>query len=89
MLAGLAAFGSVTGGILELPDGEAPAPPGDPVALAEVIQRIGGDPEKLSELSRRNTEVAQRYRSDRLKRKRLQFWRCVADLQTGQSEVAR
>ncbi|NDQ55802.1 MAG: glycosyltransferase family 4 protein [Acidipila sp.] len=82
MARGCPCIGSAVGGIPELLREEDLVAPNDPQALAEKIAAILGDPQRLQELSRRNFEKAQEFRSEILDEGRREFYRAVRDRAT-------
>ena len=84
MARGLPCIGSTAGGIPELlPPGDL-VPPGDPAALAQKIAEVVQDPARLTGMSARNLSVAQEYRDEVLRARRVQFYRQVRNLMENQ-----
>ncbi|HNQ24260.1 MAG TPA: glycosyltransferase [Phycisphaerae bacterium] len=71
----LPCLGSPRGGIPELLPPQDLVPPGDAAALADRLIEVLGDPERLTEASARNLEVARRYHAEVLRQRRLEFLR--------------
>jgi glycosyltransferase involved in cell wall biosynthesis len=67
------------GGIPELLAAEDLVASEDHVGLANKIREVISDPQRLSEMSRRNLERAQEYRPDILDRRRSDFYRFLQD----------
>jgi glycosyltransferase involved in cell wall biosynthesis len=67
------------GGIPELLSAEDLVASEDHVGLANKIREVISDPQRLSEMSRRNLERAQEYRPDILDRRRSDFYRFLQD----------
>lgn len=80
MACGVPCVGSNVGGIPELLDARDMVPAGDPVALASKLSEVLGDTQRMLEMARRNREVAQNYRADRLQTKSVEFWQYVCDV---------
>ncbi len=82
MARGLPCIGSTVGGIPELlPEGDR-VPPGDVVALAEKIQEVLGDPQRMTQMSERNLSRAQNYSNTKLSQKRTEFYQTVRQITT-------
>lgn len=82
MARGLPCIGSTVGGIPELlPEGDR-VPPGDVVALAEKIQEVLGDPQRMTQMSERNLSRAQDYSNTKLSQKRTEFYQTVRQITT-------
>ena len=79
MARGLPCIGSTAGGIPELLPPEDFVPPGDAVALADKINEVAGNPERMTHMSGRNLLEAQKYRSDVLRIRRLEFYGYVRE----------
>lgn len=78
MARGLPAIGSDVGGITELLTEDQLVPPGDPVSLANKIQRVIEDRSSLEQLSRRNFEKAMGdYSPERLHQIQRAFWQTL------------
>lgn len=74
MARGLPCIGSTAGGIPELLPAEDLVPPGNAEALVQKIQEVLSNPQRMSEMSARNLQRAQDYRSDILERRRYDFY---------------
>lgn len=85
MARGCPVIGSRTGGIPELLPPEDLVPPGEVDALAEKIQELLRDPDRMHRMIHRNWEQAQQFRPDVLEERRLTFYRKVRE----QAEEAR
>ena len=75
MTRALPCIGSRVGGIPELLDNHDLVDPEDVVGLATKIKQVVTDPQRLSEMSRRNLERAQEYRPEVLDNRRTEFYR--------------
>ena len=80
MARGLPCLGTTVGGIPELLAPTEMVPPDDVQALASAITDLSSNPDRSNRLSARNLEVAQRYRDDRLRGKRQDFYGRLRDL---------
>ncbi len=65
------------GGIPEVIDAEDLVSPNDPIALADKMEMVLLDPERLSRMSARNLEWAQKFRPEVLEKRRTEFYRSV------------
>jgi len=74
MARGLPCLASKVGGIPELLAAEYLFPPKDPVALSNAIESLFLDRGKIETMARRNLETAKRYRSDELRRRRVEMY---------------
>lgn len=79
MARGLPCIASNVGGIPELIDSDGMVPPGDAQLLAAKIESVVGDIERLKKMSRKNLQTAKKYRADELNKRRVEFYRKVAD----------
>jgi glycosyltransferase involved in cell wall biosynthesis len=75
MTRALPCIGSRVGGIPELLHEDDIVEPNNPRQLADKIREVVADPERLSEMSRRNLERAYDYRPDELDKRRTEFYR--------------
>jgi len=80
MASGLPCIGSTVGGIPELLSPEDLVPPGDAKALAQKIQELVEDPERMNRMAKRNFRTAQEYRPEILKNRREQFYKRIREL---------
>jgi glycosyltransferase involved in cell wall biosynthesis len=74
MARGLPCIGSTVGGIPELLTPEDMVPPGDVAALANKIQEVVTNPERMVRMSARNLEKAKEYREEVLHERRNTFY---------------
>jgi glycosyltransferase involved in cell wall biosynthesis len=79
MARGLPCIGTRVGGIPELLPPEDMVPPGDAPALCEKIREMVSDPQRMARASDRNLRVAQEYRDETLRERRVRFYRRVRD----------
>jgi glycosyltransferase involved in cell wall biosynthesis len=79
MARGLPCIASNVGGIPELLPDEAMVEPRDVTGLAEKIMSLIGNPEKLRQMAVRNLEKAREYRSRELNKRRVEFYKKVAE----------
>lgn len=77
MARGLPAIGTRVGGIPELLERPELVPPGDPEALADAIQSIIMDEQRLTRLSERNFKHAMNWHPDEMQRRKHAFWECI------------
>jgi glycosyltransferase involved in cell wall biosynthesis len=80
MARGLPCIGSTAGGIPELLESEYLVPPGDEKALADKITEVIRNADRLEKMSKRNLEMSKKYRFTVLNRRRVEFYKKVADL---------
>jgi len=80
MARALPCIGGAVGGIPELLAAEDLVPPGDAVALASKIISVLSDPDRLAQMSARNLQTAREYEAEKLNRRRIEFYRKVAEL---------
>ncbi len=74
MACGLPCIGSYVGGIPELLPESDLVPPGDAQALAEKIEEVIANPERMRTMSARNLEKSKEYRNDILDQRRREFY---------------
>jgi glycosyltransferase involved in cell wall biosynthesis len=79
MARGLPAVASDVGGISELLTADVLVPRGEEIPLADKLASLATDPNKLTDLSRRNFQTAQLYRHAVLSPRRLEFYRRFRD----------
>jgi glycosyltransferase involved in cell wall biosynthesis len=79
MARGLPCIGSTMGGIPELLPPEDMVPPGDVAALAETIRAVVTDSARMARMSARNLALAQGYREDELRARRMGFYRALRE----------
>jgi len=79
MARGLPCIGSAVGGIPELLDPDSLVPPDDAQALAERIQDILANPDRMREMSRKGLAKAAEYREELLRTQRQQFYERVKE----------
>lgn len=79
MARGLPCITSSVGGIPELLPDEAMVEPRDVTGLVEKIMLLIGNPEKLRQMAVRNLEKAKEYRSKELNKRRVEFYKKVAE----------
>jgi len=77
------------GGIPELLPPEDLVPPGDPVALADRIGELLGDPARWERTSARNLQNARPYREEILQARRAEFYACVLERTAAWQQSAR
>lgn len=77
MARGLPVVGSTAGGIPELLHPEDMVPPGNVDALTSKLLEVITSPTRMTEMSRRNLVHAERYRSDVLRARRIEFYRTL------------
>jgi glycosyltransferase involved in cell wall biosynthesis len=77
MARALPCIGTAAGGVPELLDPEDLVPAGDAAALADMIERVCGDPVRRVRMAARNLRKAGEYRGDVLTRQRDEFYRHV------------
>lgn len=82
MARGLPCIGSTVGGIPELLQDSEMVPPGDAIALAEKIQEVLDDPQRMTEMSQRNLNRAQTYCNTKLSKKRTEFYQAIRQITT-------
>ena len=70
-------IGTAVGGIPELLPAEDLIPPGDAAVLAQRIQEVSGDPERLARMSARNLEAARQYESGITRARREEYLRVL------------
>jgi glycosyltransferase involved in cell wall biosynthesis len=79
MARGLPCLASAVGGIPELLDDEYLFSPKDPVAIAKAIESLFTDKTKFEMMARHNLQTAKKYRTDVLNKRRVEFYRKVAE----------
>jgi len=79
MARALPCIGSTVGGIPELLAAEDMVPPGDVAALANKIQEVVTDPERMAKMSARNLQKAQEYTNKVLQAQRIAFYQYVRE----------
>lgn len=79
MARALPCIGSTVGGIPELLPPEDMVPPGDVAALARKIREVVTDPARIARMSARNLEKAKAYRDEKLRERRVAFYRYVRE----------
>ena len=79
MSRGLPCIGTAVGGIPELLAEDDLVPVDDAVALARKILEVTGNADRMQRMSTHNRQKAFQYREDRLRPRRLAFYRHVAD----------
>jgi len=79
MARGLPCIASNVGGIPELLPDEAMVEPRDVTGLAEKIMSLIGNPQKLCQMAVRNLEKAKEYHSNKLNKRRVEFYKKVAE----------
>lgn len=79
MARALPCVGSTVGGIPELLPAEDLVPPGNVDALAEKLQAVLTDPERMAQMSKRNLETAHEYEEGVLRERREAFYQYVHD----------
>jgi glycosyltransferase involved in cell wall biosynthesis len=79
MASGLPCVGSAVGGVPELLPPEDLVPPGDAGELARKILAVTRDPERMQRMSARNRQKAAEFLEERLRPRRLAFYRQVAE----------
>lgn len=77
MACGLPCIGSNVGGIPELLPSDDLVPPGDVQALADKIEEIITDPERMCSMSKQNLKKAMEFRNDILDQRRQEFYNCL------------
>jgi glycosyltransferase involved in cell wall biosynthesis len=77
MAHGLPCVGTAVGGIPELLLNEDLVPVGDVPALARKINEVLADPVRMARMSQRNLAVAQEYRAEDLRARRVEFYQHV------------
>lgn len=77
MARGLPCLGSSVGGVPELLAPEDLVPAGDVAALAQKIEEIVTNPDRLMQMSQRNLATARSYRNDKLSAQRRDFYHYV------------
>lgn len=80
MARGLPCIATNVGGIPELLSSEDLVPPRDVFALAEKIQSVANDPERMATMAQRNWEAAKRYCSEELSRRRTKHYRKLREI---------
>jgi glycosyltransferase involved in cell wall biosynthesis len=80
MARGLPAIATNVGGICELLPSDDLVPPGDPDALSKKILEVTKDPNRLTQMSKRNVEVANQYNYEIIKKKRNIFYQKVFEI---------
>ena len=79
MARGVPCIGSNVGGIPELLAPDDMVPPGNSELLAAGIESVLGDIKRLKKMARRSLQTVQKYRSDVLNKRRVEFYRKVAE----------
>jgi len=79
MARGLPCIGSTVGGIPELLPEEDMVPAGNVEALATKIRQVLSNPQRMTQMSARNLEIAQGYTQEILYKQRLAFYRYVRE----------
>lgn len=77
MARALPCIGSTAGGTVELLPPEDTVSPGDAKELSEKISEVLSDPQRMSQMSKRNLAKAREYREEVLRRRRTEFYRTV------------
>jgi glycosyltransferase involved in cell wall biosynthesis len=80
MARALPVIGSTVGGIPELLPPEDMVPPGDANALAHKIREVVTNPQRMSQMSARNLEIAKEYKEETLQASRIAFYKYVREL---------
>lgn len=80
MARGLPCIGTTIGGIPEFLPPEDLVPPNDAEALADKIEEVLKNPERMKQMSLRNWQKAQEYREEVLRERRLIFYQSVKGL---------
>jgi len=80
MAMGLPAVASNAGGIPELLPAEVLVPPRDHERLADAIEQLSADPERMAAASRQNLARAKDYSHERMQSLRTAFWHAVASM---------
>jgi glycosyltransferase involved in cell wall biosynthesis len=83
MARGLPCIGSRVGGIPELLAPDDLVPPSDPKALRIKLTEVLSNPNRLTEMSARNLEATQQYRSDLMQQRRREFYEQLRCASTG------
>jgi glycosyltransferase involved in cell wall biosynthesis len=76
---GLPCIGSTVGGIPELLPPDALVEPGDAPGLATKLLEVVRDPQRMTEMSAHSLNKAREYSADRMRARRLEFYRFVSD----------
>ncbi|MGA7498844.1 MAG: glycosyltransferase family 4 protein, partial [Isosphaeraceae bacterium] len=79
MARALPCIGSTVGGIPELLLEEDMVSPGNVVALAAKIREVVTDPDRMARMSSRNLEKARDYKEDKLRERRIEFYRYIEE----------
>ena len=82
MAYGLPCVGTAVGGIPELLTDADLVPAGNASALALKIKEVLIDPDRMARMSQRNLMVAQEYRAERLRARRVEFYQHVRTIST-------
>jgi glycosyltransferase involved in cell wall biosynthesis len=80
MARGLPCIGSAVGGVGDLLESSEMVAPGDVKQLADKIEWMLGNHDRIEFLTRRNVEVAKKYVSSELNRRRGEFYRKVIEI---------